>query len=100
MFEEELAVFWKAAGDADQDGVFDSDDNCAGMLNPSQLDTDRDGEGDACDLDDDNDGIVDEDDNCPVEANPKQADVDGEGIGDACDKPESAAPAASEPSAG
>lgn len=100
VFEEELAVFWKAAGDADQDGIFDSDDNCAGMLNPSQLDTDRDGEGDACDLDDDNDGIVDEDDNCPVEANPKQADADGDGIGDACDKPESAAPAAAEPSAG
>jgi hypothetical protein len=100
VFDLELAAFWKAAGDDDQDGVFNSYDNCVGTPNPSQADTDYDGAGDACDTDDDNDGIVDEEDNCPVDVNPKQTDGDGDGIGDACDQPESTTPVAAEPSAG
>ena len=100
VFDLELAAFWKAAGDDDQDGVFNSYDNCVGTPNPSQADTDYDGAGDACDTDDDNDGFVDEEDNCPVVTNPLQKDADGDGIGDACDKSESKTPAAAEPSAG
>jgi uncharacterized protein (TIGR03382 family) len=57
--------------------------------NPNQEDTDGDGAGDACDLENgkdlDDDGIVNEDDNCPFVANADQADTDMDGIGDACD---------------
>ncbi|WP_437815453.1 DNRLRE domain-containing protein [Sorangium sp. So ce1078] len=36
------------AADTDQDGVFDSCDNCPALSNPSQADADADGTGDAC----------------------------------------------------
>lgn len=101
-FEAERALLWKAAGDADMDKIFDVDDNCDNHPNPSQLDTDRDLLGDACDEDDDADGVPDVDDNCPLVANPGQEDSDKDGIGDVC--PESAteatASAAAESSAG
>ncbi|MBM4358556.1 MAG: thrombospondin type 3 repeat-containing protein [Deltaproteobacteria bacterium] len=71
--------------DADDDGVLDADDNCAGVANASQSDTDGDTEGDACDPDDDNDGIADEKDNCPTKANPAQFDADKDGTGDDCE---------------
>ena len=35
--------------DADQDGICDTEDNCVGVFNPDQLDTDGDGTGNACD---------------------------------------------------
>lgn len=71
--------------DRDGDGVPNVDDSCIGTPNPSQVDTDGDGSGDACDMDDDNDGIGDILDNCPLATNPDQADSDGDGTGDACD---------------
>ncbi|HEY7033200.1 MAG TPA: SpaA isopeptide-forming pilin-related protein [Thermomicrobiales bacterium] len=77
--------------DADGDGVADDADNCVDTANPDQVDTDADGQGDACDdtpsgPDHDGDGIPDETDNCRRVPNPDQADADGDGKGDACDE--------------
>ncbi|MCW5801311.1 MAG: thrombospondin type 3 repeat-containing protein [Deltaproteobacteria bacterium] len=71
--------------DRDSDGVPDNLDNCPDLSNPDQVDTDGDGQGDACDTDDDNDGVADGSDNCPLVPNPDQTDTDGDGVGDACD---------------
>lgn len=70
--------------DFDGDGVVDGTDNCPEVPNADQLDTDHDGLGDLCDMDDDGDGLADEDDNCPLVANPDQTDSDHDGVGDAC----------------
>jgi hypothetical protein len=48
--------------DSDGDGVVDSADNCLGVQNADQLDTDQDGYGNRCDSDYSNNGIVDEPD--------------------------------------
>jgi len=58
--------------DDDGDGVHDLTDNCVGVYNPGQENSDTDAFGDACD-------------NCPYTDNPDQQDVDGDGIGLACD---------------
>ncbi|MCA9552247.1 MAG: putative metal-binding motif-containing protein [Myxococcales bacterium] len=60
----------KDESDSDLDGI-GSADNCPDTFNPSQVDADADGFGDACD-------------NCPGTANPGQEDADGDGTGDAC----------------
>jgi subtilisin family serine protease len=44
--------------DADSDGVPDSADNCTLVANPTQLDSDGDGYGNACDPDFNNDGVI------------------------------------------
>jgi hypothetical protein len=83
------------ACDGDNDGVFDSLDNCPLVYNPDQADADGDRVGDVCDncltvvnpnqLDSDGDLLGDACDNCPQVANPLQEDGDGDGVGDICD---------------
>jgi hypothetical protein len=71
--------------DTDNDDIIDENDNCPLVANTDQRDTDGDGQGDACDLDDDNDSVADTFDNCDLIANTDQRDTDGDGQGDACD---------------
>jgi hypothetical protein len=71
--------------DSDADGVPDMSYNCPTTPNTDQLDTDSDGQGNACDADDDNDGVADADDKCPLVFNPNQEDFDLDRIGDTCD---------------
>ncbi|MEM8501232.1 MAG: thrombospondin type 3 repeat-containing protein [Pseudomonadota bacterium] len=76
----------QGAADADGDGVLDENDNCPAVANSDQLDTDNDGQGNACDNDDDADGVNDDTpDNCRLTPNSDQADLDNDGVGDACD---------------
>jgi hypothetical protein len=52
--------------DKDGDGILDFQDNCPGVTNSDQLDTDLDMAGNACDPDDDNDQSGDWDDCAPL----------------------------------
>ena len=69
------------AMDPDGDGVGGSADNCRRLANPSQRDTDGDGQGDLCDVDDDNDGL---DDAFEVERglDPRDPDMDDDMLTD------------------
>lgn len=72
-------------GDTDLDGKDDLTDNCKGLYNPDQLDTDGDKQGNRCDTDDDGDGDLDGADNCQLKPNADQKDTDTDGVGDVCD---------------
>jgi hypothetical protein len=70
--------------DADLDGLRDTLDNCPKAVNPDQLDTDGDGQGNACDADDDGDGLPDAIE-LALGGNPLIADTDGDGRPDGVD---------------
>jgi hypothetical protein len=53
-----LVTILQVGTNADTDNVLDHKDNCLLAINPAQLDTDKDGFGNACDADLNNDGIV------------------------------------------
>ena len=85
--------------DGDGDGAPDSTDNCLTVSNPTQLDSDGDLQGDACDIDDDNDTVLDTTETgCPTTSGPgisTDTDSDDDGVLDApdvfpCDPDESA----------
>lgn len=67
--------------DADDDGVCDEVDNCPLSFNPSQIDTDSDAAGNACDADDDNDGLLDTIE-IEIGSDPLLVDTDGDTISD------------------
>ncbi len=73
--------------DFDTDGIPDERDNCVQVVNPDQVDLDRNARGDACD-DFDRDRIISAEDNCPEDPNWGQEDTDTDGIGDVCDQEE------------
>jgi hypothetical protein len=68
--------------DTDGDGVPDSEDNCIGIKNVGQLNTDGDTQGNACDSDDDNDGLSDGDELNLHATNPLLIDTDADGYTD------------------
>ncbi|UCC44070.1 MAG: DUF362 domain-containing protein [Candidatus Zixiibacteriota bacterium] len=81
--------------DSDRDGTCDLADNCPGVFNADQMDTDGDGLGDNCDecTDTDGDGYGDpgfpvntcDEDNCPTVYSLDLTDSDGDGVGDVCE---------------
>lgn len=80
--------------DIDGDFILNQFDNCRFVSNPSQIDTNGNGIGDACDPDIDGDGVANHDDRCPettadalvdkVGCSDEQVDQDGDGWCDPC----------------
>ncbi len=70
--------------DDDRDTIPNSEDNCPGSSNSDQINTDADGEGNACDVDDDNDGLSD-DVETELHSDATLVDTDGDGVNDAED---------------
>jgi hypothetical protein len=82
--------------DYDDDTILNIDDNCVLIANTDQTDTNNDGFGDACSIDDgsgvlsipdrDGDGVPDYADFCLWIADADNVDSDADGIGDACEQ--------------
>jgi len=68
--------------DADEDAVFEVEDNCATVPNAGQADLDHDGLGDACDEDRDGDRFPDVVDGCPDDPQKSDPEVCGCAIPD------------------
>ena len=87
--ESDFAGNWSSSGgftlliiglDSDNDGIFDTQDNCPAIVNADQADADADGEGDACDNSDtDSDGLTDAEE-FVLETDPTNPDTDGDGV--------------------
>jgi OOP family OmpA-OmpF porin len=85
-FGEPVTEMAEAEGDADNDGVVDSKDQCPGTAAGVAVDEK------GCALDSDGDGVVDGTDKCPdtpagakVDANGCELDSDGDGVADSKD---------------
>ena len=74
----------RGLGDVYKRQVQGDADNCPDVKNASQLDTDGDSIGDACDPDNDNDGVADSIDAFPFDAS-ETLDTDNDGLGDNAD---------------
>src|SRR5688572_2560878 len=93
-FDLEPTISIDSGGDFDNDGLFDSQDNCPTLANGDQANADGDAFGDACDScpmthsasthDEDGDFVGDACDVCPA-VRDFQDDRDGDGVGDLCD---------------
>ena len=83
--ERQRLFNWPTDPDGDGDGVSVVTDNCPTVANPDQLDTDGDGQGDACDSDDDGDGISDAAETA-IGSKPLSTDSDGDGVPDGSDQ--------------
>ena len=70
--------------DPDSDGVPLSTDNCPLLSNPDQIDTDANGSGNVCDIDDDGDGVIDTADAFPLDSD-ESVDTDNDGAGNNAD---------------
>jgi hypothetical protein len=68
-------------GDADQDAIANSLDNCLDMANLNQTDTDSDGQGDVCDADMDGDGLANTEE-ATYGTDALSPDTDGDGYRD------------------
>jgi OOP family OmpA-OmpF porin len=100
-FGEPVAEMATAEGDADNDGVVDSKDQCPGTAAGVKVD-DR-----GCALDSDGDGVPDSSDQCPdtpagasVDARGCELDSDGDGVADSKDECPNTPPGATVTDAG
>ncbi|HHJ36593.1 MAG TPA: hypothetical protein ENJ87_12590 [Gammaproteobacteria bacterium] len=87
-----LVTVLQVGTNADTDNVLDHKDNCLLEVNPAQMDTDKDGFGNACDADLNNDGIVNTQD-IPLfitafQANSQLVDLNEDGVANTGDIPE------------
>ena len=81
-----LTTLFQPIPDQDMDGVLDTQDNCQNASNTDQRDTDGDGVGDVCDIDDDNDGVTDEVETQTLGTDPLNVDTDGDTLSDQDDQ--------------
>ncbi len=79
-----LSSLYTPVQDADDDGVIDDEDDCPTTADSTQVDTDGDLAGDACDSDDDNDTLSDSVET-EIGLNPLKADSDSDGVTDPSD---------------